>query len=69
MADFLFEVKSKNKTIMHTESPECVYPPEILEDMYAAGYDIFVNKKKSAKVIYKISKSCVTLNYRGDHFG
>ena len=59
MADFLFEVKSKNKTIMHTEHPECVYPPEILEDMYAAGYDIFVNKKKVSKNhLQDIEKLC-----------
>lgn len=59
MADFLFEVKSKNKTIMHTEHPECVYPPEVLENMYDAGYDIFVNKKKVSKShLQDIEKLC-----------
>lgn len=44
---------------MHTEHPECVYPPEILEDMYAAGYDIFVNKKKVSKShLQDIEKLC-----------
>lgn len=59
MTDFLFEVKSKNKTIMHTEHPECVYPPEVLENMYDAGYDIFVNKKKVSKShLQDIEKLC-----------
>ena len=44
---------------MHTESPECVYPLEVLENMYAAGYDIFVNKKKVSKShLQDIEKLC-----------
>lgn len=58
MCDFLFEVKSKNKTIMHTEHPECVYPLEVLENMYDAGYDIFVNKKKVSKSHLRDIEGC-----------